>query len=93
MAKRKRLPKQRIRKWKDYGEVRLNHDGSVDEVVASNCDIHIEQMDDGHWWIGISAGPKRMWASISKCYNRIDTMHVNLSSKSKVAIRVETDEP
>lgn len=84
-----KLPKPR--KWKDYGEVRLNHDGTIDEIVVQNCDVHIEQMDDGHWWIGISAGPKRQWAKISKCWNRNDTMHVNLSTHKNGRIYILAD--
>ena len=35
-------------------EIRRNTDGSLDEIVAENCDIHLEQMDTGHWWLGIT---------------------------------------
>lgn len=28
-------------------------DGEVDEIFAEGVNIHIEQMDDGVWWIGI----------------------------------------
>lgn len=26
----------------------------LDEVVAENVAFHLEQMSDGHWWIGIT---------------------------------------
>ena len=34
-------------------EVRRREDGTLDEVVARNCDIHIEQMNEGTFWMGI----------------------------------------
>ncbi|MES2903994.1 MAG: hypothetical protein V4696_07400 [Pseudomonadota bacterium] len=34
-------------------EVRLNDDTTVDEVTASKVDFHLEQMDDGQYWIGL----------------------------------------
>jgi hypothetical protein len=36
-------------------EVRRNPDGSVDEIVAKGCSIHLEQMDKGVWYLGIYA--------------------------------------
>lgn len=38
-------------KW----EVRRNEDGSVDEIVAEGCVVHLEQMDKGAWYLGIYA--------------------------------------
>jgi hypothetical protein len=32
-------------------EIRRNDDGTVDEVVTEH--VHVEQMADGEWWIGI----------------------------------------
>ena len=37
-----------------------NEDGSLDEVVISGVDVHIEQMGKKFWWIGIYKGDKRM---------------------------------
>jgi hypothetical protein len=28
-------------------------DGQLDEIVATGCDFHLEQMDDGHWWLSV----------------------------------------
>ena len=42
-------------------EIRLNDDGSIDEVVAHRADIHIEQMTDHGWYIGINASDKSYW--------------------------------
>ena len=35
-------------------EIRRNKDGSLDEIVAQGCDIHLEQMSNSHWWMGIT---------------------------------------
>lgn len=35
------------KKWKQHGEVRLNPDKSIDEIVVKNCNFHLEQMDEG----------------------------------------------
>lgn len=34
-------------------DVRRNENGTLDEVLAKAVDIHVEQMDDGAWWMGI----------------------------------------
>ena len=34
-------------------EIRRNEDGSLDEIVARDVAIHLEQMSDGHWWMSI----------------------------------------
>lgn len=36
------------------GEIRLNEDGTLDEVVAADCFVHLEQMDEGLWWMRIA---------------------------------------
>lgn len=36
-------------------EVRLNADGTIDEVLWEKVDsFHMEQMDDGRYWIGLT---------------------------------------
>ncbi len=32
----------------------------LDEVVASNAMVHLEVMDDNHWWMAITAAGKRV---------------------------------
>ncbi len=59
-------------------EVRLNADESVDEIVASNVSLHLEQMDDGYWWMGISR-PNG------------ERMMVNLYTKHRAAIAVNAE--
>ncbi len=60
-------------------EVRRNDDGSLDEVVAHNAFVHLEQMDDDQWWLGVTVG--------------LSTVHVNLSSKKRIRAIVEVDDP
>lgn len=31
----------------------LNEDGTLDEIFAEATHVHVEQMDDSHWWIGV----------------------------------------
>ena len=31
--------------------VRRNEDGSLDEIVASECSVHLEQMHTNLWWM------------------------------------------
>lgn len=35
-------------------EIRRNRDGSLDEVVAQNVFVHLEQMANNSWWMGVS---------------------------------------
>lgn len=37
-------------------EIRMNDDGTLDEVVASGADVQLEQMDGNAWFLGITAG-------------------------------------
>ncbi len=41
-APRSRVPPERIG---------LNHDGTLDEIWLTGVDVHVEQMDDDHWWM------------------------------------------
>jgi hypothetical protein len=41
-------------------EVRLNDDGTIDEIVTHQpVRFHLEQMDDGQYWIGLALGRQR----------------------------------
>ena len=35
-------------------EIRLDHENQLDELVGENCSVHLEQMDDNSWWLGIT---------------------------------------
>ena len=37
-------------------EIRRNPDGTIDEIVATGVDIHLEQMDKGDWYLNITDG-------------------------------------
>lgn len=41
--------------------VRKNDDGTVDEVVAEGCSLHIEQMDGHSFFVGITASDGSYW--------------------------------
>lgn len=58
--------------------IRNHADGSMDEVIASPCSFHIEQMDTGHWWIGVQKGT--------------EFVHINLHSRGKIKATVFTEE-
>ena len=50
-------------------EIRTNPDGTVDEVVAEGK-VHIEQMDDGFWWMAI--------------YGKDETVRIQFTSKKRI---------
>jgi hypothetical protein len=56
-------------------EIRLNKDGSLDEVCAPG--FHLEQMDTGHWWMAID--------------DDTGSVHVNLHSKGKIRANVSDE--
>lgn len=35
-------------------EIRHNHDGTLDEVWARGAHVHVEQMSDELWWMGLT---------------------------------------
>ncbi len=45
----------------DAVEIRPNPDGSIDEIVAHNCNLHIEQMSADGWYLGIRASDGSYW--------------------------------
>lgn len=53
--------------------IRRNPDNTVDEIIVHDLDFfHIEQMDNGHWWIMARKGGQRM--------------HINLHSRRKIRL-------
>jgi hypothetical protein len=42
-------------------EIRPNDDGTIDEIVAKGCDIHIEQMSDDGWFMGVEGKDGSYW--------------------------------
>lgn len=49
-------------------EVRLNDDGTLDEVVAVNATVHLEQMSGTSWYLGIYKGAlaQQVWLGSSR---------------------------
>jgi len=54
-----------------------NKQGELDEIIAHNANIHLEQMDHNHWWMGIEVDGKR-WM-------------VNFHSKTAIEVIVGKD--
>lgn len=42
-------------------EIRRNPDGSIDEIVAKNCTLHVEQMSNDGWFMGIDGPDGSYW--------------------------------
>jgi hypothetical protein len=62
-------------------KVRLNDDKTIDEIFADNVSFHLEQMDNGFWWIGLT--PKD---------NPNNRLMIHLTSKRKIVCTAESDE-
>ena len=60
-------------------EVRLNEDGTLDEIVANGAYVHLEQMDDGCWWMAVESGGH--------------LIHVNLFTKRGAKILANVNDP
>lgn len=61
-------------------EIRKNDDGTLDEVFAPVVqNFHLEQMDDGHWWLGFEADG-RSW-------------HMNFHARGKITARISDEGP
>ncbi|HUP62429.1 MAG TPA: hypothetical protein VNA69_18635 [Thermoanaerobaculia bacterium] len=58
-------------------EIRRNADGSLDEVVATNVNVHVEQMAENAWWVGVSAADDS------------HLVHVNFYSDSRIDAEAE----
>lgn len=42
----------------------------IDEIVVHDCMVHVEQMNDRCWWIGIYKGDGSMWTGNFRCDSR-----------------------
>ncbi len=60
-------------KW----EQRNNKDGSLDELMG-DCRIHLEQMRNNAWWMGIEAADGRYY-------------HLWLTSKKEINARIQDE--
>ena len=41
--------------------IRRNDDGSIDEIMAQDCAIHVEQMSNDSWYMGLQASDGSYW--------------------------------
>lgn len=42
-------------------EIRRNPDQSIDEIIAKNCVVHVEQLSDDGWYMGIDGEDGSYW--------------------------------
>lgn len=42
-------------------EIRRNDDGSIDEIIAHGANLHIEQMSDDGWFMGLEVPDGSSW--------------------------------
>lgn len=47
-----------------FNEIRLDEHGKHDDIVIQCDSIHLEQMDNNSWWLGVYRGDKRICFSI-----------------------------
>lgn len=59
-------------------EIRLNDDNNIDEVCVQGLDhFHLEQMDDGVYWIGLSRGEEMLHINLHAVKKRRLDVRVN----------------
>ena len=57
-------------------EIRKNNDGSLDEIVANNANIHLEKMDDKTWWLCIGIREKEVRLYLTSKSNIKTSMNI-----------------
>lgn len=55
-------------------EVRLNDDGTLDEVCGSGT-FHLEQMSGTHWWLGVQTGEQFVHINLTTKRGKISAFH------------------
>ncbi len=68
-------------------EVRKNPDGSIDEIVAKNCDLHIEQMSTDGWYVGLDLPDGsywQFWIGARNYRSAVDVRHTETSLARKI---------
>ena len=53
-------------------EIRRHSDGTLDEIVANDVFVHLEQMADNFWWMGVSTA------------DNTHLVHVNFYSETRI---------
>lgn len=66
-------------------EIRRNDDGSIDEIVAKGCDLHIEQMSNDGWFIGVAASDggfySQFWMGAKNRRSHVEVRHTETIPK------------
>lgn len=68
--------------------------GEIDEVVLCNVDVHIEQMNDGCWWMGFyrHADPDIYWMGNIHTKNPRSRTHITFTEQENAGIEWQRDE-
>lgn len=66
--------------------IRRNDDGSIDEIVAQDCAIHVEQMDNNSWYMGLQASDGSYWQFWFGAKNRKSAVEFRHTETSDPAI-------
>jgi hypothetical protein len=63
-------------------EIRNDNKGNLDEFIAKGCDVHVERMNNGHWWMGVDMPDGSLW-------------HLNFSTRrnTEISCFAERDAP
>jgi hypothetical protein len=80
--------------WNRRPEPGRGERGEIDEIVLSNVDIHIEQMNDGCWWIGIYRhdDPSIYWMGNIHTKNPRSRAHITFTEQENAGIEWDRDE-
>lgn len=75
-------------------EARPGERGEIDEVVLRNVNVHIEQMNDGCWWIGIydAENPERYWMGNIHTKNPHSRAKLTFTEQENAGIEWDQDE-
>lgn len=68
--------------------------GCIDEVVLSNVNVHIEQMNDGCWWIGLyrADDPSVYWMGNFHPENPNSRTRLTFTEQENAGIEWDRDE-
>ena len=67
--------------------------GDIDEIVVHNCTVHVEQMDDRCWWIGVTKADGTGWMGVFTADSRGRMGFTETENYGLVWDRDETQEP
>lgn len=75
-------------------EIRRNPDQSIDEVIAHGCNLHIEQMSNDGWYMGLQASDGSYWQFWFGSKNRrshVEFRHTEMSPAEDEKARLKLD--